>query len=179
MAPADGARLAWTSGEAASGSAAIWKGTTLVRSWTITKALAGAVTWNGRTAAGAAVADGHYAFRVEVRDAAGNRTVTSSAVVVDRTAGFLRWSGPFFPQDGDRLAPTSKVSFTLVRTATTTLGIYDAAGTLVRTAWTKKAQAAGGARLDVGREARRRRVGAPGHPTPPAWWPPPRWAPRR
>jgi spore germination protein YaaH/flagellar hook assembly protein FlgD len=139
----DAAGLAWASTEAASGTAGIWRGTTLVRSWTVTRAAAGAVTWNGRTAAGAAVADGRYAFRVDVRDAAGNRTVTNAAVVVDRTAGYLRWRGSFFPQDGDRLAATAVVSFTLTRTATTALGIYDAKGTLVRTAWTKRTFAAG------------------------------------
>ncbi len=140
---ADVASLAWISTETASGTARIWKGTTLVRSWTVTRAAAGAVTWNGRTAAGIAVADGRYTFRVDLRDAAGNRTVRSVVVVVDRTAGYLRWTGSFFPQDGDALAARAVVSFTLMRAATTTLGIYDASGKLVRTVWTKRSQAAG------------------------------------
>jgi len=139
----DAASLAWTSTEAASGKAGIWRGTTLVRSWTITRAAAGVATWNGRTAAGVAVSDGHYTFRVDVRDAAGNRSVKNVALVVDRTAGYLRWTGSFFPQDGDGLAARAVVSFRLVRAATTTLGIYDAKGSLVRTAWTKRSLAAG------------------------------------
>jgi spore germination protein YaaH/flagellar hook assembly protein FlgD len=140
---ADGARLAWTSNEPATGTARILRGTTVVRSWTITKAVAGSFAWNGRTASGAAVADGRYTFRVDVRDAAGNRRVAVSTVVVDRTAGSLRWSGAFFPQDGDKVAASSDVSFSLTRAATTTLGIYDATGKLVRVAWTKRSQASG------------------------------------
>ncbi len=72
-------------------------------------------------------------------DAFGNRTTTSSSLVVDRTIGFLRWTGAFYPQDGDALQGAgsyrwtwngkndsgSNVSagrYTAVLRATTTLG---------------------------------------------------------
>ena len=62
---------------------------------------------------------------------------------MDRTAGFLRWSGSFFPQDGDALAATARLTWRLTRAATTTLALYDASGGLVRTVWTNRSQAAG------------------------------------
>ena len=62
---------------------------------------------------------------------------------MDRSAGFLRWSRSFYPHDGDALLPTSRLSFTLARTATTTIGLYDADGTLVHTVWSNRAVAAG------------------------------------
>ena len=140
---ADGVVLGWTSPEKVTGTGSIWKGTTRLRSWTVTNLAAWSATWNGRTAAGAAVADGRYAFRVDVKDAGGNRTVVNRAITVDRTAGFLRWSRSFFPQDGDPLLPTSAITFRLTRTATTTLRLYDAGGALVRTIWTRRVLAAG------------------------------------
>jgi flagellar hook assembly protein FlgD len=100
-------------------------------------------TWNGRTAAGTPVKDGTYTFKVSGKDAAGNARSVSTRVVVDRTAGSLRWSGSLYPQDGDALRPTAALSWRLTRSATTTLRIFDARGGLVRTVWSGKAQAAG------------------------------------
>ncbi|MDP2349833.1 MAG: FlgD immunoglobulin-like domain containing protein, partial [Chloroflexota bacterium] len=140
---ADTTVLGWTASEKASGTARIYRGTTLIRSWTVTALVAWKATWDGRTAAGSAVPDGRYTFRVNVRDAGGNRTVVNRTVTVDRTAGFLRWSRSFYPQDGDTLLPTSRLGFTLARTATTTIELYDADGTLVRTVWSNRALAAG------------------------------------
>ncbi len=119
------------------------KGTTVVRSWSFSGARAGAVAWDGRASDGRRVSDGRYAFRVDVRDAGGNRTVASTAVVVDRTAGFLRWSRSFYPQDGDDLARNAALTWSLARDATTTLRLYDAGGRLVRTVWTGRHQSAG------------------------------------
>jgi hypothetical protein len=101
------------------------------------------VTWDGRSGTGTPAADGRYTVRLDVRDAAGNRSVVSAAVTVDRTVGGLRWSGNFYPQDRDGLAPTSTVSWRLTRAATTTLALYDLSGNLVRTVWTSRSQAAG------------------------------------
>jgi flagellar hook assembly protein FlgD len=140
---ADTVALRWTANEKATGTARVWRGTTLVRSWTFSGVTGGAITWNGRTAVGTAVADGRYTFKVDARDAVGNRTVVTTPVVVDRTAGFLRWSRPFYPQDGDALVPTSTLRWTLARSATTTLAIYDAKGTLVRMVWAGRVQSAG------------------------------------
>ena len=140
---ADTTVLGWTAPEKASGTARIYRGTTLIRSWTVTALAAWKATWDGRTAAGSAVPDGRYTFRVDVKDTGGNRTVVNRTVTVDRSAWFLRWSRSFYPHDGDTLLPTSRLSFTLTRTATTTIGLYDADGTLVHTVWSNRAVAAG------------------------------------
>ncbi|MEI7744201.1 MAG: glycosyl hydrolase family 18 protein, partial [Chloroflexota bacterium] len=139
----DSATLAVTGSERVSGTARIYRGTTLVRSWTVPAGTTWSAAWNGRTTSGAAIADGTCVFRVDLRDAAGNRRVASTSIVVNRTAGFLRWTGGFFPQDKDPLLPTATVSFHLARSATTTLRIVDAAGTVVRTVWTDRLGAAG------------------------------------
>ncbi|MFN8629438.1 MAG: FlgD immunoglobulin-like domain containing protein [Chloroflexota bacterium] len=140
---ADRAALRWSSSERASGTVSVYRGSTLVRRWTAVSASAGSVAWDGRNASGALVAEGPYTVKVDVRDAAGNRTVATSTVVVDRTAGTLRWSRSFYPQDGDSLAPSSAISWRQTRTAASTLGIYDATGALVRVVWTNRSLAAG------------------------------------
>ena len=59
-------------------------------------------------------------------------------------ARYARWApSAFDPQDGDRLMATSRVSYRLIRGATTTLSIVDAGGHVVRSVWTNRAQAAG------------------------------------
>ena len=136
-------RLAWSSSEPISGTARIYHGTTLIRSWTITKVAAGGVSWNGTNAAGTRVGDGTYSYRVSGRDAAGNLTTSVGWVVVDRTLSALRWSTSlFFPQDGDLLARSSRASFKLARAAKVSIGIYHGS-TNVRTIWTNRALVAG------------------------------------
>jgi flagellar hook assembly protein FlgD len=141
---ADTTTLSWTGNEPVTGTARLYHGTTLIRSWTVASLTTWHAAWNGRTAGGTAVADGTYAFRVSVNDAAGNARTVSTPVVVDRTAGFLGWSGSFFPQDADALRQTAAVSWRQVRTATTSLAIVDASGRLVRQAWTGRSLGAGG-----------------------------------
>jgi flagellar hook assembly protein FlgD len=139
----DTARLAWTSSDSITGTARVYRGTTLVRSWTIAGGTSGAVTWTGTNGAGALVADGTYSFRVAGRDAAGNLTVRTAPIKVDRTLSTLRWSAPaFYPQDGDRIAASSKVTFSTARSATVSAGIYSGS-TLIRTIWTNRTLAAG------------------------------------
>ncbi len=139
----DTSRLSWTSDEPVWGTARVWKGNRLVRSWKISGSGAGAVTWNGRDAAGRRVSDGRYTFELKVRDVGRNWTTVSRRVVVDTTAAVLRWSGDFNPQDADGLRQTSRLSWRLSRAATTTLRLYDDAGHLVRTVWTGRRQRAG------------------------------------
>ncbi len=140
---ADTTLLSWSANEKGRGTARIYKGTTLIRSWTITSRSSWSVTWNGRKASGTAVSDGRYTFKVTLKDAAGNRRSASTPVIVDRTARSLRWSRNFFPQDGDAIRPTAALTWRLTRSAITTLGIYDSSGVLVRTVWSRRAQAAG------------------------------------
>jgi hypothetical protein len=77
-------------------------------------------------------------------DALANRAGRSAEVVVDRTAGQLRWSPfTFFPQDGDGLAATATVSVRLARAARVSLRVLDAAGNEVRRAWSNRELGAG------------------------------------
>jgi spore germination protein YaaH/flagellar hook assembly protein FlgD len=133
---ADSARIAWSSSEAGTGSARLLHGTRLIRSWTL-RGVSGTIVWEGGDAAGRAVPDGRYILELARTDATGNRATATVALLVDRTAGFLR-AGPtvFFPQDGDAMAAVSTISFHLVRTAKVTLAILDLSGTRVRGAMT-------------------------------------------
>jgi spore germination protein YaaH/flagellar hook assembly protein FlgD len=140
---ADTTRLAWSSSEPLTGKLVVSRGTTRLRAWAIS-GTAGSVTWNGRDAAGRLVADGRLTVTVRGSDALANRASRSTALVVDRTAGSLRWSPTaYFPQDGDRVAPTSIVSVRLARSARVTLRILDASGAEVRRPWSGRELAAG------------------------------------
>ena len=140
---ADTTRLTWSSSEPITGTARILRGTTLIRSWTITKSSGNAMTWTGTTSTGAAAADGAYAFRVTGRDAAGNLTIRAVPIVLDRTLSLVRWSkSAFYPHDADTLASSARLSFSLKRSAVVTVGIY-ANGKLIRTVWSKRSLGAG------------------------------------
>jgi flagellar hook assembly protein FlgD len=78
-------------------------------------------------------------FRVDGRDAAGNRTVVDRPVLVDRTIKSVRWTdGSFDP----RAAATSRAVVTLRRSARITVAIY-AGGAVVRRIWTDRSAKAG------------------------------------
>jgi spore germination protein YaaH/flagellar hook assembly protein FlgD len=140
---ADATRLGWTASERITGSARVYHGTTLIRSWPVSGTSTGAIRWTGTDAAGHAVPDGRYLFRISGRDAAGNPAVLSISVTVDRTLAALKWSRTsFYPQDGDALAPSSKLTFSLKHTAVVTVGIYSG-WTLIRAVWTARTLAAG------------------------------------
>jgi spore germination protein YaaH/flagellar hook assembly protein FlgD len=140
----DRAALRWWSDVGVAGTARVVRGTTLVRSWTFTTRTGQGIAWDGHDRYGHTVADGRYTFTATGTDAFGNRTSVSAFVVVDRTIGFLRWSPTsFYPQDGDSLSATSRLSFRLSRTASISLRIYDGNGTLVRTVWSNASKAAG------------------------------------
>jgi spore germination protein YaaH/flagellar hook assembly protein FlgD len=136
----DATTLGWSSPEPVSGRVRLWKGSRLIRSWAVTNRASWSTAWDGRRADGTRVGDGRYVLRVDVRDAAGNRRVAATSVVLDRTAKGLAWAGDFLPHDGDALKRTSRLAWTLARDATTTLRITDAAGHVVRTAWSGRSQ---------------------------------------
>jgi spore germination protein YaaH/flagellar hook assembly protein FlgD len=136
----DTTTLGWTSPEPVSGRVGVWKGKKLIRSWAVTNRASWSTAWDGRWADGRRVGDGTYVVRVDVRDAAGNRRVAATSLVLDRTAKGLAWAGDFLPQDGDALKPSSRIAWNLARDAKTTLRITDAAGHVVRTAWSGRVQ---------------------------------------
>ncbi len=140
----DVAALRWVSDETVRGTVSIRSGTHVVRRWSFTARAGGTIAWNGRDARGRPVPDGSYRVRIDGLDATGNRTIVERTLVVDRTAGFLRWSHTAFdPQDGDATLPSSRLSFRLTRSARVSLAIVDARGVAVRTVWTAHALPAG------------------------------------
>jgi spore germination protein YaaH/flagellar hook assembly protein FlgD len=141
---ADSTRLAWTSGELATGSLRLLRGSAVIRKWSVS-GTSGVAAWTGRDTAGRAVPDGRYTLTLDLADATGNRATQSLPLVVDRTVGFLRVApGLFYPQDNDALAATATISFRLARTAKVTLAIVDASsGTTVRGAMTNATRGPG------------------------------------
>jgi flagellar hook assembly protein FlgD len=103
------------------------------------------ITWNGRTTAGSLVPDGLYQVQIAPRDQAGNLGLPQTrSVAVYSSLGFSRVSkNLFFPQDGDRYAPSTTFSFALANPATVSWTIVNAAGATVRTIKTGEALAAG------------------------------------
>ena len=105
---ADTTVLGWTASEKATGTARIYRGTTLIRSWTISGA-GGVVGHVGRTHGHGHGGLGRPLHVPREREGRGGEpAVVNRTVIVDRTAGFLRWSRSFHPQDGDALLPTSR-----------------------------------------------------------------------
>jgi flagellar hook assembly protein FlgD len=105
----------------------------------------GATTWDGKSASGATVPDGLYTIRLVPRDAAGNLGAAQERTVAVFTALSAVVGSPprFYPQDLDRFAPTTTLSFTLARTVTVSWRITTLDGTTVLTRFTDKALAPG------------------------------------
>jgi len=109
---------------------------TLVKTWTVPNgSVAAALTWDGRTTAGAYAPDGVYAFRVAPQDMAGN-----TGAFVDRPVslvGALRSVATsrtlFFPQDLDTLDQSTLLTFKLARPMTVTWTLRDSTGHVVLT----------------------------------------------
>jgi spore germination protein YaaH len=134
--------LGWSVDEAVRGYARIRKGGTVYKTWAI--GANGSISWDGIDRAGRLVADGLYYLSIDVSDPSYNRTVQEFPIIVDRTAGNLAWSPAiFFPHDADAYAKSAKVSYRLVRTAATTLRIYNQAGGYVKSAWVNRTLGAG------------------------------------
>jgi flagellar hook assembly protein FlgD len=137
-----------------------------VKTWSVASGTtATVVAWDGRTSAGGYAADGIYTLRVSPQDAAGNigagidRTVT----LVGALRSVATSRALYYPNDLDKLAQTTYLSFTLARPMTVTWTVRNAAGAIVATRMSGSAQAAGtyawgfngrgsdGAMLPVGR----------------------------
>ena len=140
---ADTALVAWTADEPGTGTVKIRQGSTTVRTWRVSAASSWSAAWDGRRADGSRVPDGQYTIRVKLVDAAGNARKARTTVVVDRTASSLAWAQDFYPQDGDAIRPSARLSWRLARDATMTLRLFDERGSLVRTVWRDRSKRAG------------------------------------
>jgi flagellar hook assembly protein FlgD len=102
------------------------------------------VAWDGRTNGGTLAPDGRYSLTVLPRDLAGNIGAPMSASLDVYTAfrGGAVASRVFYPQDADRYARTTTVSFTLAAAATVQLDVLDASARLVRTLRSSRAAGA-------------------------------------
>jgi flagellar hook assembly protein FlgD len=95
----------------------------------------GTVAWDGRTSTGTVAPDGTYRLTLLPSDLAGNVGAPLSASLDVYTAfrGGTGASRLFYPQDGDRYARTTSVSFVLAAPATVQLDVLDAGGRVIRT----------------------------------------------
>ena len=161
--------MTWRATGSESGSLVVRVGAldgTLVRTWAVPNGTGPtAVTWDGRDVDGLIVPDGTYEVRVSPSDAVGNTGPSAARLV--RVIGALRSVATsraiIYPQDGDSLATTTDLSFSLARPMTVTWTLRDAAGTIVDThlagvhvpagtqRWTFDGHTSAGAMLPVGR----------------------------
>ena len=104
-------------------------------------------SWNGRTDAGTPAGDGRYRLTIAVLDSAGNFAARSWDVVVDGSAPVAigRSSPPSFSPDGDGVADSTVIDWTMSEPAATTVRIYRGAK-LVRTFSPVGSKAAGAIR---------------------------------
>jgi flagellar hook assembly protein FlgD len=107
-----------------------------LKTWAVpTSGAPTSVTWDGRDGAGNLAPDGRYVVAIAPADASGavgggqERTVALATALASVTS-----SVPvFYPQDGDALAPTTTLSFTLTRPMTVTWTLRDAAARVIDT----------------------------------------------
>lgn len=131
----DTTELAMVSSELVNGRARVLdrKGVT-VRTWKFTGLTTGSWTWDGTDAAGKPVPDRFYDFRLDAVDPAGNGTVLTLPIVVDRTIVDITWDRrAFTPADAEK----SRLTVKLLRAATVSVSIYSGK-TLVRRALVDK-----------------------------------------
>jgi flagellar hook assembly protein FlgD len=109
---------------------------TTVRTFTVNAASGGGtVTWNGKDGAGAVVPDGTYIVRLTPKDTVGNQGahVTRTVQVVGMLGFVTSSKARIYPQDEDRLAKSTVLSFGLARPATVTWTLRNAADEIVET----------------------------------------------
>ena len=113
--------------------------------WIGTSAGAGAAEWDGRNDDGGYVADGPYEVSLRAKDAAGNRsgTVKTYALVLKAIKGATRSVTRFYSADGDKLATSTTISFSLTKSATLDWTILRPDGSVLLTKYAGSAAAAG------------------------------------
>ena len=106
----------------------------------------GSFAWDGKDGAGAVVPDGRYTVTAVPHDRAGNAGLAKSTLAQALTALAKPRVTPnlIFARDGDALAPSTVLGFSLTRSATVSWRVVDAAGATVVTRWTDRSTPAGG-----------------------------------
>ncbi len=121
--------IGWTSTEALTGTVSLLDPAgAAVRRWAITSKARWTTGWTGTRPGGALVRDGAYTLRVDGFDTAGNRTVRTATVLVDRTIRSASWSAASFDPRG---GATSQATVGLLRAARLQVAVYHGT-TLVR-----------------------------------------------
>ncbi len=119
---------------------------TVVKTWSVASSTAvTAVTWDGRTSAGAYAPDGVYTLRISPQDAAGNigPSADRSVTLIGALRSMAVSTALYFPNDLDTLARTTTLSFALGRPMTVTWTVRNAADVIVATHLSASALAAG------------------------------------
>ena len=95
----------------------------------------GSITWDGRDTSGATVPDGAFTIDFVAQDRAGNRSEAQSRVAnAYGSLGFVASSTKvFFPQDGDKLATSTSLTFRLRSPGVVSWTVRNASGAVVRT----------------------------------------------
>jgi spore germination protein YaaH/flagellar hook assembly protein FlgD len=127
----DSTSLGMVSDEVVTGRARVLDRTgATVRTWKFAGLTTGSWTWDASDDAGKLVPDRIYSFRLDAVDAAGNGTVLTMPIVVDRTIVDITWAQrSFTPSDGEK----DRLTVKLLRAATVSVSIYQGK-TLVRRA---------------------------------------------
>ena len=118
----------------------------LVKAWSVANGGGPtAVAWDGRNTAGAYARDGIYRVSLAPVDLAGNTGEASERTVslIGALRSVATSTSLFFPQDLDKQAPATTLSFVLARPMTTTWTVRDAAGQTVATRLSEVALPAG------------------------------------
>jgi hypothetical protein len=103
---------------------------TILRTWTVASSgVPTIVTWDGRVAGGSLAPDGRYVLTIAPVDAGGNVGTGQerSVSLVTALSRVASSASVFYPQDLDRLAPTTTLSFSLARPMTVTWTLRNAA----------------------------------------------------
>ena len=103
------------------------------------------MTWDGRKSNGTIAPDGLYTIRLAPRDVAGNTgaSVDRPVTLIGAMRAFTSSRTIFFPQDNDKQATGTRLSFVLARPMTVTLTVRDATGAVVTTHYDAAALPAG------------------------------------
>ncbi len=127
---ADRCRLRFTTAEACSARAfVVDAGGAVLRDiagWKYGAAGARSLPWDGRVSSSGALVDapeGEALLRLDLKDAAGNRSSVTTVVRVDRTLGFLKARPATLSPNGDGVKDATALGFTLTRRAAVRLEV--------------------------------------------------------